>query len=224
MDTDFLQLIADPFRVVAHKVLSQVPAFAAAFLFVLIGLFVARLLRSAVEKALERAKVDEATQKVGIGEVLARLGLGKSMTYVVGFLVYWFVLFAFFVSAANAVNLPVVSELLERFMLFLPSVIAAILILFGGLMFARFLAQLVSNAATANDVRGGDVLAKSAYAVVVVFSTLMAMEQLGIQMLLLASSVQIILASLGLAFALAFGLGGKELAAEILRDLLKRNK
>ncbi|MFA6030152.1 MAG: hypothetical protein WC969_09880 [Elusimicrobiota bacterium] len=223
MNQDFVQLVADPFRVVLHRVLSQVPSFAAAFLFVLIGLFVARLLRSVVERALERAKIDDAVQKVGVGEVLARLGMGKSLGYVVGFLVYWFVLFAFFVSAANAVNLAAVSELLERFMLFLPSVIAAILILFGGLMFARFLSQVVANASSANDIRGGDVLAKAAYVVIVVFSTLMAMEQLGIQMLLLASSVQIILASLGLAFALAFGLGGKEVAAEIIRDILKRD-
>jgi len=223
MTTDLLQALAGPFRIVARRFLMKAPSFAAAFLFVLIGLFVSRLLRTLTERMLVQAKVDDALQKVGVGEVLARLGMGKSLSYVIGFLVYWFVLFAFFVSAANAVDLPIVSELLERFMMFLPSVIAAILILFGGLMFARFLAQVVSNASSANDIRGGEVLSKSAYAVVVAFSVLMAMEQLGIQMLLISSSLQIILASVGLAFALAFGLGGKEVAAEIIRDLIRKN-
>jgi hypothetical protein len=223
MTTDLLSALAAPFRIVAHRFIVKAPSFAAAFLFVLVGLFVARLLRTLAERALVRAKVDEAMGKVGVGEVLVRLGMGKSLSYVVGFLVYWFVLFAFFVSAANAMDLPVVSELLERFMMFLPSVIAAVLILFGGLMFARFLSQMVVNAAAANDIRGGEVLAKSAYVVVVVFSILMAMEQLGIQMLLISSSIQIILASVGLAFALAFGLGGRDIAAEVLRDLIRKS-
>ena len=223
MSHDIFEILLGPFRVVSRRFVAKLPAFAAAFIFVLVGLFVARLLRTVAERALAKAKVDDATQRVGVGEVLSRLGLGKSPTYVIGFLVYWFVLFAFFVSAANAVDLPVVSELLERFMMFLPSVIAAVLILFGGLMFARFLSQVVSNAATANNVRGGEALAKAAYAVIVVFSVLMAMEQLGIQMLLIASSVQIILASAGLAFALAFGLGARDIAAEFLRDLIKKN-
>lgn len=222
MNHDIFEVLTGPFRAVLRRLVAKAPSFAAAFIFVLVGLFVARLLRTVLERALTQAKVDDATYKVGVGEVLARLGLGKSPTYVIGFLVYWFILFAFFVAAANAVDLPVVSELLERFMMFLPSVIAAVLILFGGLMFSRFLSQVVLNAAEANDIRGGQTLAKAAYAVVVVFSVLMAMEQLGIQMLLIASSVQIILASAGLALALAFGLGGRDIAAEFLRGLLQK--
>ncbi|MEK7744597.1 MAG: hypothetical protein AAB578_09455, partial [Elusimicrobiota bacterium] len=101
---------------------------------------------------------------------------------------------------------------------------AALLVLFGGLMFARFLSQVVANAAAANEVRGGEALAKAAYAAVVVFASMMALEQLGLRMLLLSSSIQILLASVGLAFALAFGLGGKAIAEEILRGLIQKKK
>ena len=217
-----LELIANPFLGLTQRFLQAVPRFVAAFLFLLAGLFFSRLLRTIAERVLERTRIDEALGKVGINEVLARLGLGRSPSLVISFLIYWFVLLAFFVSAANAVDLTVVSQLLERFMLFLPSMIAAILILFGGLVFAAFLSGVVAKAAAANNVRGGAFLGKAAYVFVLGFAVLTAAEQLGLQVLLLSSSFQIILASLGLAFGLAFGLGGKSLAEEFLREALNR--
>ena len=224
MPADILELLSNPFVNLTHRFVSKVPAFVAAFLFLLVGMFVARLLRTVAERILDRARLDEHTGTVGVNEVLARLGLGRSPSFVVSFLIYWFVLLAFFVSAANAIDLTVVSELLERFMLFLPSVIAAVLLLFGGLLFARFLSEVVTNAALANSVRGGELLAKATYIAVIVFTGLMACEQLGLQMLLLSSGLQILLASVGLTFALAFGLGGRPVAEEILRDFLNRRK
>ncbi|MBI5203008.1 MAG: hypothetical protein HY925_15560 [Elusimicrobia bacterium] len=224
MRPELIELLTNPFITLSQRFMAAVPRFLAAFLFLVAGLFAARLMRTVAERVLDRARVDDALGKVGVNEVLARLGLGRSPSYVISFLIYWFILLAFFVSAANAVDLTIVSQLLERFMLFLPSVIAAILILFGGLVFAAFLSGVVGNAAVANNVRGGQFLAKAAYAFVLGFTTLLAAEQLGLQMLLLSSSFQIILASLGLTFALAFGLGGRGIAEELLREALSRKQ
>ena len=217
-----VEMLANPVLHLTQRLLSKMPNFAAAFLFLLVGLFVARALRTIAERLLDRTRLDEHTGTIGINEVLARLGLGKSPTYVVSFLIYWFILLAFFISAANAVDLTVVSELLERFMLFLPSLIAAVLMLFVGLFLARFVSEVVANAASANNIQGGTALAKCSSAAVVVFTALMALEQLGIRTSLVARSLQIVFASLGLAFAIAFGLGGKAIAEEVLREILNR--
>lgn len=222
MDNPIIDVLASPFVSVSHRLAAQIPSFAAAFILLLVGMFTARALRTLCERMLDRAHLDEYTSQVGVNEVLARLGLGKSPSYVISFLIYWFILFIFFVSAANAVNMTIVSELLERFVLFLPPLIASILILFGGLLFARFLSEVVSSASQANNIRGGALLAQAAYAVVLLFSAMTALEQLGMRMTFIAAAVQILLASAGLAAALAFGLGGKEVAAELLRDALKR--
>lgn len=224
MNPGILELLADPFVSLTHRFLAKAPSFTAAFLFLLFGLFTARILRTLAERVLDRTRIDEHAGRVGINEVLARLGLGKSPAYAVAFLIYWFILLAFFVSAANAVDLTVVSELIERFMLFVPSLIAAILIVFSGLLLARFLSEVVVNAANANNVRGGDILAKCASAAVITFTSLMALEQIGVRTSLIAQSVQILFAALGLAFALAFGLGGRDLAAEFLREIFVRKK
>ncbi|MFA6004817.1 MAG: hypothetical protein WC881_12215 [Elusimicrobiota bacterium] len=222
MNTLPVDVIASPFVGVYHRFSLYVPGIAAALILLLLGMFTARALRTLAERVLSKARLDTYTSKVGINEVLARMGLGKSPIYVISFLVYWFILFIFFVSAANAVNLTVVSELLERFAMFLPVLIGALLILFGGLLFARFLREIVLNAAAANNVRGGDVLAHAAYILVVVFSAMTAMEQLGMKLNFISAAIQILLGSAGLAAAIAFGLGGKDVAAEMLRGLLHK--
>lgn len=214
--------LPDPFLEAYRRLMYHIPGIAAALLLLLLGMFTARLLRTMVDRLLSQAKLDDYTSKIGINEVVARLGMGKSPAYVFSFLTYWFVLFVFFVSAANAVNLTVVSELLERFALFLPILIGALLILFGGLLFARFLHEVVLNAAASNNVRGGTVLAHAAYVLVVVFSAMTAMEQLGMKLSFISAAIQILLGSVGLAAAIAFGIGGKDVAAEIIRDLLKK--
>lgn len=224
MDTETLRLLTDPFRTLAQRFVAQVPSFAAAFLFLFAGFFFARMLKIIIEKLLSRTNLDNYTEKIGINEVLARLGMGRSPSRVLSFILYWFVLLVFFVSAANVVNLLVVSELLERLMLFLPSLAAAIVIVFAGLLLARLISEMIINAAEANRIHGGAGLAQCAWVVVIAFTGIMALEQLGIRIQLVTSSFQIIVASLGLAFGLAFGLGGKDIAEEILRHFLNKKK
>jgi hypothetical protein len=224
MNTNILGNLTDPFVSTANRFAQQIPSLAAAFLLLLVGMFMARVLRTVAERLFDRAHLDEYTSKVGINEVLMRLGLGKSPSYVLSFLIYWFILFIFIVSAANAVNMTVVSDLLERFVLFLPVLIASLLILFGGLLFARFLSEVITNAAAANSIRGGAVLAQASYVVVLIFSAMTALEQLGMKMNFISAAVQILLGSAGLAAAIAFGIGGKDVAGELIRDLVNRKR
>jgi len=99
-----------------------------------------------------------------------------------------------------------------------------VLIVFGGLLFARLLSQVLINASEANSIRGGRGVAASAYIVVVGYSALAALEQIGARPTLVISAAQILLGSLGLALAIAFGLGAKDIAADILRGVLKRGR
>ena len=222
MASEILALFTDPFVAASKRLAGQVPTIAAAFLFLLLGMFMARGARTIFERLLERAKLDQYTARVGINEVLARLGLGKSPTYVLSFIVYWFILCIFIVSAANAVSMTIVSDLLERFVLFLPSLVAALLILFGGLLFGRFLSEVVSNAAAANNIRGGSYLSRAAYATTLLFSAATAMEQLGMKMTLISAALQIVIGSAGLASAIAFGFGGRKAAGELIREIFDR--
>lgn len=221
MQQEFLTLITSPFQQLLAKFLSALPGVLGAVLLLLIGMLIARGLRTAVEKFLKLVRMDEYTEKVKLNELLSRLGFGTSPAFIVGFLVYWLVILAFLVSAANAVELTVVSELLEQFALFIPRLIGAVLVLAGGLLLAHFSGEIVQNAAVANKIQGAVALSKAARLVVMVFAAIMALEQIGIDTSIITSSVQIILATIGLGLAIAFGLGGKDVAADILRNFTR---
>lgn len=213
-----------PVMEVWAKFSEYVPKLVAAFTFVLFGLFIARLISSLLEQFLRKIKFDSYTSRVGINEILIRFGLGKSFTQVISFVVYWALLLVFLVTAANILNLTVISEILRRFVDFLPNLMAAIFIGFGGLLFARFMADIVMSSAVSNNLRGGSSLSKIVHFVIVVFTLIAAIEQLGIKMKMIIGGINIMLASLGLAFAIAVGLGAKDIAHDVLKNLFTENK
>jgi len=218
MVQEWIALLMEPLRAFWAQFMALMPGVLTAMLLLLIGMVVARILRSGIQKGLKYANVDQYTDKVKVNELLARLGMGRSPSFVIGFIVYWLVIAVFFLSAANAMGLTVVAMVLQRFLEFMPHVLAAVLVLGAGLLFARFMGEIVQNAATANRIQGALGLSKTVKFVIVVFSAVMAIEQLGIDMTLLTSSAQIILATCGLAIAIAFGLGGRDVAADIIRS------
>jgi hypothetical protein len=222
MTQDWWSVVVGPFQQLVLQVMNKIPSVLAAIVLLLVGMLVASGLRAAVEKFLKFIRLDEHTDKIRLNEVLARLGFGRSPGQVVGFLVYWLVVLVFLLSAANAVGLTVVSELLEQFVLFIPKVIGAVLVLAGGLLLGHLVAEIVRNAAVANRLDGAVGLSKAAQFVVIVFASIMALEQIDIDTSIVTSSVQIILAAIGLGLAIAFGLGGKDKAAEIIRSFTER--
>ena len=224
MGQNLIRLFVDPFLGAYDRFAGAIPTLAAALLLLLVGMFLARAARTLIEVALGKIRLDDHTSRIGINEVLSRLGLGKSPTFALAWVAHWFILFLFIVSAANAMNMPVVSELLERFLGVLPSMIAAVLILFGGLLFGRLVANILRNAATANSIRGGAAVAVAAQTVAIGAAGIIALEQIGVRPQILIPTVQIFVGSIGLAVSIAIGLGAKDLAAEYLRELVRPHR
>jgi hypothetical protein len=206
------------------KFISIVPNLLISLVFLLAGLMLSRLVATVLTKALKKIKLDDITSKIGINEIFARIGFGKSPTYVISFVVYWFIMLVFLILAFKALNLDIITMLLAKFMYFIPKLIVSIVILFAGLLFANFMHDVVKNSADANNLKGGAILAKAIQAIIILFAALLALEQLGIEMSLINQSIVIILSALGLAFAIALGLGAKDIVAKFLEDSLKTGR
>lgn len=219
---EWLTLMTGPIQPLLVGTLSKLSAVLTALLLLLVGMVVARGVRAGIEKFLTFLHLDEYTEKIKLNELFARLGFGRSPAFILGFLVYWLIVLVFLVSAADVVQLTVVSELLQKFVLFVPRLIGAVLVLAGGLLLGHFSGEIVLNAATANKIRGAMALSKVAQFVVIVFAAIMALDQIGIDTTILTSSIQIILAAVGLGFAIAFGLGGRDVAAEMIRSFAQK--
>jgi hypothetical protein len=219
---EWLTVMTGPVQQLVAGILGKLSAIVLALLLLLVGMVVARGLRAGVEKFLAFLHLDEYTEKIKLNELFARLGFGRSPAFILGFLIYWLIILVFLVSAADVVQLSVVSELLQKFVLFVPRLIGAVLVLAGGLLAGHFLGEIVLNATTANKIQGAMALSKVVQFVVVVFAAIMALDQIGIDTSILTSSIQIILAAVGLGFAIAFGLGGRDVAADIIRNFASK--
>lgn len=212
----FLQLGQSSLKVLA--------ALLAAVLILVLGLYISRLVGSVVKKILSKISFDEKTSKLGINELCVRFGLGKSPTYIISFVLSWAVIFYAIVLASDVLKLYVIRNLFTRFLEFIPTLFASVLILFAGLLFGKLMGNIIENSAKANNLKGGFFIARAVNIFIVFFCALIAVENLGFATQLVNNVVIIVLASLGLAFGIGVGLGSKSMVESFLRDLFKKDE
>ena len=226
----FMDLEAISEQVSAHLLevgqssLKVLAALVAAVLILVVGLYISRLVGSYVKKILNKISFDEKTSKLGINELCVRFGLGKSPTYIISFVLAWAVIFYAVVLAAEVLHLDIIRNLFTQFLEFIPTLFVSVLILFAGLLFGKLMGNIIDNSAKANNLKGGFFISKAVNVFIVFFCALIAVENLGFANQLVNNVVIIVLASLGLAFGVGVGLGSKELVAEFLRELFKKEE
>ena len=197
---------------------------AAALLILVVGLYLSRFLGSYVKKLLNKISFDDKTAKLGINELCMRFGLGKSPTYIISFVLAWAVIFYAVVLGSDVLHLTIIRDLFTRFLEFIPTLFVSVVILFAGLLLGKLLSNIMENSSKVNGLKGGVVLARAVYGFVVFFFGLVAVENLGIASQIVNNVAVVILASFGLAFAIAAGLGARPLVEEFLRDAFKKEK
>jgi hypothetical protein len=112
----------------------------------------------------------------------------------------------------------------DKVVSYIPNVVLAIFILIVGMFIATLLKNIVLTAAGNVGLRQGVALGKIVEIIVVIFAALMSLEQLGIGVTITEVTLSVILGSVGLAMALAFGLGCKDLAGKFVSDLVEKMK
>ncbi len=212
----------------ATTILSQVGHFLTNALLVviimIIGWVLSKTIKSVVTKALRALKIDEISDRIELDNLLAKGGIEYSLSELIGVICYWLGILVTFVIAINAIGLTIAADLLNRIVLYVPNVIAAIFIIILGMFVATILKNIVQTAASNAGISQEKLLGKMVEVVVMVFTLAIALEQLNIGAKLIELTVSILLASLGLGIALAFGLGCKDAAGKFVNDLVDKIK
>lgn len=212
----------------AKTVLSQISQFLINVLLVvvilIVGWIIAKFIKALVTKVLRTIKLDELSDRIELDNVLAKGGISYSLSELIGVICYWLGLLVTFVVAINAIGLTVAADLLNRIVLYIPNIIAAIFILILGMFMATLLSNIVRTAANNAGLSQAKFLSKVVEVAVVVFAIAITLEQLGIGAKIIELFISIVLASIGLGAALAFGLGCKDIAARFLSDVIDNLK
>jgi len=213
----------------AKLVLAQVGQFVSDVLLVLIlfiiGWLVSKyVIKTGVTKLLKVVKLDDLSHRIELDSILAKGGINSGLSDLIGNICYWLSLLITFVVALNAVGLTVAADLLQRIVLFVPNIIAAVFILIVGMFAAVVIRNIVRVAANNAGISQSNLLSNISEVVIMVFTVAIALEQLQIGGRIIDLTISIILGSFGLGFALAFGLGCKDIVGKSVGEFLAKLK
>ena len=197
---------------------SYIPQLIGAIVILVIGYVIARVLQAVVGRVLQGIGFDGWMERGGIKQFFDRAQTDQTPASILGALVFWFVFIIAITMAADALGIPQVSVVLGQLIAYIPSIIAAILILILAALLANFVSGIVRGAT------GSDLLASVARYAIIVYAAFAALTQLGIAVQLTANTFLILLGAVALAAAIAFGLGGREVARDVVEKAYNRRQ
>ena len=207
----------EPLQDALSTLLSYIPQLIGAIVILIVGYIVAKALQAIVGRVLEGIGFDRWMERGGIKQFFDRADTQHTPHSILSRLVFWFVFIIAITMAADALGIPQVSAVLAQLIAYIPNIIAAILILILAALLANFLSSIVRGAT------GSGILASVARYAIIVYAVFAALTQLGVAVELTAPTFLIVLGAVALAAAIAFGIGGREVAREILEKAYSRS-
>jgi len=214
----------EPVRAFLLRAGEFLPRILLAVVIVVVGWMVAKMVRFAIAKGLRAVNFNVLSERAGIDAFLHDGGIRADTTEILALLFYWLVILASLVMAFNLLGLEYITDLLGRVVWFLPKVMVALLILAFGAYFARFIGNAVIAYCRNVHLQDAEILGRLAQYAILAFVVLIALDQVNVGGEIVRQTFLIVLAGVVLALALAFGLGGKDWAAEMLERWWPRRK
>jgi len=213
--------ITASFNDIIDRLINFIPSLIAALVILVVGWIIAVLLSALVDKLLRVVGLKSATEKSGLDPWLSKIGIKMDSIALLGGLVKWILIIVSFMAAVDVLGMPSVKTFLNNAVNYLPSVMAAAAILLIGGVLANFLSEVVRGAVAAAEIGHEKMISGVARYAVWIFAFIAAFVQLGIAANLLQLLFTGLVAMLAIAGGLAFGLGGKDMAAKVLDKVSK---
>lgn len=202
------------------RFIDALPSLIGALTVFIVGWIIAVGLGRLVTKILVLLRINDAFEKIaGLRATLERAGLDLNIPRFIGEIVKWFLIIVALMAAADILQLEAVSRFLNDVIAYIPQIVIATVILVIGVVFGNFVYRVIRSSVEAAQFAHSGTIASTAKWAVYVFSILAALAQLGIAGNIIQMLLTGFVAMLALAGGLAFGLGGKDAAAEIIAKL-----
>ncbi len=203
---------------------STLPKLLAFVLILVIGWFLASLIAKGVALVLRNIKFNELAMRAGLAGFIQKMEVRTDAAGFFAGVVKWFIRLIALVVAFDALGLPAVSDFLRQVLLWLPNLIVALVVLVIGGLAAKALSSVVRAATAQADLGNSETLAKVAGFAVWTFAIIVAVNQLGIAVTLVNTLFMAAVGAVALAAGLAFGLGARETAGQIVADWYARSR
>lgn len=193
-----------------------------AILIIFAGWLISYFFKLVVELLIERIKVKEFLAKVKLDQYFQVFEFEEKVSKILGDAIFWFIFIIFFMSATDILGLTAVSSFLKDLLYFIPRVVTGILVILAGFILGDLSKRILSGFLKGLERKSAEALTSLTKFAIVVFSIIAALNQWGIATELINTLMFGLVIFFGLAGGLAFGLGGQDIAREILENWRKK--
>ena len=218
------QALVDSFTQAWSQVILLAPKMVAMVAVLVVGYVLARWVAGLVAVVSEKIGLQTAAEKSGLAKSMHDVGIRRPVPGIVGGIVFWLLMCVFVMAAFNILGLESVSDAMGEVVNYIPRLLVATVVVVVGLLAATFIRGVVATSADRVGLSYAEYLAGGCYWVLSILTFIAAFNQLGIQFALLEKLILIGSAGLAAGFALAFGLGGRDVMAGILSGYYVRQR
>lgn len=224
MDTinDYTQLTLHSLAAMGEKALGVLPNIIGAIVLLLIGWLIAKAVSWTLFKVLSSSALSRWNSKLNETELFSQNEVTFDSAKVISKFVYWIIILMFVITASETLGWSAVSREIGNLIRYLPKLITAIIILVIGLYIASVIRKAIHATFTSIGVSGAKAISSLAFYIIAILLTITALNQAGVDTAVITSNITLILGSVLLAFALAFGLGSKSILQNMLSGMYSR--
>nr|WP_293302559.1 mechanosensitive ion channel [Allomuricauda sp.] len=201
---------------------AALPKIVGAIAILILGWLIIKIVLFILGKILKLAKMDALSERINEMDLL---GNGKFKIDIVkitlGF-VKWLLLLVFFIVAADILDWGIISTEIGNLLRYLPRLFTALVLFTIGLYLGSIVKNAIKNLFESFEFGGGKIISGLMFYVIVIFMSITALNQAGVDTTIITNNITIILGSFLLAFALGLGLGSREIVADLLRSFYTR--
>jgi hypothetical protein len=205
-----------PFRAILDNIITTLPTVAGFIGFVILSWVLIKLFLYIVKKALSKTKIDEWSEKLSETEIFGNSTVNVVLTKIILGVFKWLLILIFVLAGAGIFELTTVSDGITSFFAYLPRLLTALGIFVVGVYVATMVKKAILSMFKSLEISGGNLIGNIAFYLIVVFLSITALDQAGVNTSVIKSNLTLIIGSVLLAFTIAFGLGSKDVITRLL--------
>lgn len=206
------------------QILDKAPNVVGMVIVLVVGYIAARVLDRVASALSDSLGLQTAAERSGLLDSMRQVGINRSVSWIIGRITFWLTMCVFLTAAFNILDLPTLTTAMETLVGYIPKLLVATVVVVVGLLIATFLRGVVATSADRVGVTYAEHLANGVYYVLALMTFIAAFDQLGFQFELLQNMILIAFGAVSAGFALALGLGGKEVMGGILAGYYTRQR
>ncbi len=215
-------MVFNSLEMIWREVALAIPNILGAIAILIIGWIITKIIVYVIKKALKLAKADKLDDKLNEIELFGDGKVKFNIIKMISSFVKWLLLLIFIIVAADVAGLTIISQEIAKLLQYLPQLFTAVILFLVGVYIASFIKKSITSLFKSLEISGGNALGQIVFIVITVFVSITALNQAGIDTTIITSNITLILGSLLAAFAIALGLGAREVVSSLLKAFYTR--